>query len=116
MDIIIFGLFLVFSLTCIYLFLTDRTNPFLVVAAAIFLVLLGIPLVAGGNLTYSDCEYTISNTTLSDNVTTYNFFHSCTDTPLVWYWKLQEATGVLFMLIGMGLAISFIGSRNKSDD
>ena len=113
MDIYIFFGMIAIAIAFIALYFQDRTNMFFVIAAGIMFMLVALPLVGMDTINYPVCDYVITNTTVTDNVTVYGNTYLCNRASVQLDWKLQEAIGAFFLLIGFGLVLSVISTKQE---
>lgn len=103
----------------------EKRAYYFAIAGGILLILVGIPLTAGDTLETQKCDYVISNYTTTietdpaTNITTEETEQThqnvCEYENVSISWSLKEAISVLYMLIGLGIIITYFDYRREEE-
>ncbi len=126
MDFIIFEFTVALACIFLYLYTRDLGMVYLGIVAGFLFILAGLPIVATDTLDFHTCYVQPSNSTEEAVVVDAN--HTDTSIVNVAYsehcfahtydlpWKLKEAFGAFFILIGLGTILAVSHNQKNSGD
>ena len=105
-DYRIFILLTAISVVFYYLYLQDYGLIFYAIFSGLLLIIAGLTLVGGFAVGVENCDHVISTATTTNETTTYVYTNHCGYYPISFPWYIQEAVGLLYIIIGLGTILS----------